>query len=80
MSTLILDNDKDTMYKDPLKFIDTLGGKKHIVLYYENPKFGKVIQFKFLMDGLLKGENSIYAMNNEENHTSVEYEMIRLRY
>ncbi len=31
MSNFIQDNDNDHIYKDPVKFIDTLDGSKHIV-------------------------------------------------
>ncbi len=69
-----MDNDNDHIYKDPFRFIDTLNGSKHIVLYYENPKFGKKIQFRFIRNGLLKGENCIYT-THEDNIDLIEFEM-----
>ena len=75
MSNLIFQNDNNTLYKDPLKFIDTLDSSKHIVLYYENPKAGKKIQFRFIRNGFLKGENCIYTTH--ENDTNlIEFEMV----
>lgn len=53
-------NDNDNIYKDPVRFIDTLNYYKHIILYYENQEFGKKIQFRFIKNGLLKGENCGY--------------------
>ena len=36
MSNLILHKEKNHLYKEPLTFIDSLDGSKHILLYYEN--------------------------------------------
>ncbi len=75
MSNLVLHNGNDNIYKDPLLFIDGLDNYKHIVLYYENPKFGKKIQFRFIKNGLLKGENCIYTTHNDDI-ALIENEMI----
>lgn len=76
MSILTLEDDKNNLYEDPLRFIDKLDGKKHIVLYYENPTFGKKIQFRFMRNGLLKGESCIYSIDDNEDPVSIENEMI----
>jgi hypothetical protein len=76
MPSLYLNEDKNAIYQDPLKFISKLDKKKHIVLYYDNPTFGKKIQFRFIMDGLLKGENCIYVIHENDNPKSIENEMI----
>ncbi len=75
MSNLIFQNDNNTLYKDPLKFIDTLNSSKHIVLYYENPKVGKKIQFRFIRNGLLKGETCIYTTHDNDTNL-IEFEMV----
>jgi hypothetical protein len=75
MPNFTSDNDNDHIYKDPVRFIDTLDDSKHIVLYYENPKFGKKIQFRFIRNGLIKGENCIYT-TYEDNIDLIEFEMI----
>ncbi|MER5176190.1 MAG: MEDS domain-containing protein [Candidatus Nitrosocosmicus sp.] len=75
MSNLIFQNDNNTLYKDPLKFIDTLDSSKHIVLYYENPKAGKKIQFRFIRNGLLKGETCIYTTHDNDTNL-IEFEMV----
>jgi hypothetical protein len=76
MSILNLRSDKDNTYQDPLKFIEKLKQKKHIVLYYGNPKFGKNIQFRFIIDGLRKGENCIYIIHENDDAKSIEKEMM----
>ena len=48
---------------------------KHIVLYYTNSKFGKIVQFEFIKQGLLKGENGIYCIPDYENKSKIEDEM-----
>ncbi len=67
MSNLILHNKNNNIYKDFLRFIDTLGNSKYLVLYYENQKFGKKLQFIFIKNGLLKGENCIYITHGKDN-------------
>ncbi len=78
MSNLISqsENENNNPYKDPLKFIDTLDGcrSKHIVLYYENQKFGKKLQFRFIRNGLLKGESCIYTTHKDDIDL-IEFEM-----
>jgi hypothetical protein len=66
MISLISQNINNDPYKDPLKFIDTLSGKKHIVFYYENYNFGKKIQYRFIRNGLVKGESCIFATHNND--------------
>ena len=76
MSNLIFHNKNDynNIYKDPLKFIDTLDSSKHIVLYYENEDFGKKIQYRFIRNGLKKGDNCIYT-THEDNDLIIKKEM-----
>ena len=56
---LLKEDNYEYRFNDPLRFIDSLKSKKHIVLYYENKEFGKKIQYRFIRNGLLKGENCI---------------------
>jgi hypothetical protein len=76
MSNLIFHNKNDynNIYKDPLKFIDTLDSNKHIVLYYENEGFSKKIQYRFIRNGLKKGDNCIYT-THEDNDARIKNEM-----
>jgi hypothetical protein len=48
MSNLILHKENDSIYKDPLTFIDSINNCSHVVLYYENQEYVQKIQFRFL--------------------------------
>lgn len=50
---------------DPIKFVDSLNAHKHIVLVYDEQSFGKMIQFRFINNGLVKGENCIYFTHED---------------
>jgi hypothetical protein len=63
-SNLIYNN--DPIYNDPLAFIDTLDSNKHLVLFYKNQEFGQKIQFRFIQNGLLKGESCIYTTHDND--------------
>jgi hypothetical protein len=78
MSTLNLlkEDNYEYGFNDPLRFIDSLKSRKHIVLYYENKEFGKKIQYRFIRNGLLKGENCIYTTHNDNDIASIENEMM----
>jgi len=65
----------NNLFKEPLRFVNLLNLSKHIVLFYSNSKFGKTVQFEFIKQGLLKGENSIYCIPVYENKSKIENEM-----
>jgi hypothetical protein len=73
--TLILHEDHNQTYKDPLKFIDALESNRHVVLCYENSPFGKKILFRFIRNGLIKGEYCVYA-THDDDISSIERDMI----
>jgi hypothetical protein len=50
---------------EPFQYIDSLEGKKHIILLYEDPIEGKLIQFRFLRNGLRIGESCFYLTHEE---------------
>ncbi len=64
------------IFNEPLKFIDSLEKRKHIVLYYDNLMYGKKIQMKFIRNGLIKGEKCIYTTHNDDNIRLIENEMM----
>ncbi len=57
----------------PIKFIDDIKENKHIVLFYEEPEWAKIVEFRFIQNGLEKGEHCIYAM--EEDPQFIETQM-----
>ncbi len=52
MSSLILHKESDSIYKEPLTFIDTINACKHMVLCYENQEYGQNILYRFIKNGL----------------------------
>ncbi|MGI0073566.1 MAG: MEDS domain-containing protein [Nitrosotalea sp.] len=58
----------------PLKFLDSIGTKKHIALLYEEPEYARLIEFRFLKNGLGQGEQCIYA--TEEDSGTVILKLI----
>ncbi len=66
MSNLNLERENDPLYTDPFIFVDTLEGSKHIVMFYKNQDFGQKIQFRFIRNGLLKGENCIFTIYSDD--------------
>ncbi len=59
----------------PTKFVDTLDERKHTLLLYEEPEYGKLIKFRFINNGLLRGEHGI-ILTHDEGVESIEYDMI----
>jgi MEDS: MEthanogen/methylotroph, DcmR Sensory domain len=60
---------QDTM-PVPLRYIDSIGNQKqHIALFYEEPEYARLIEFRFIKNGLLSGQQCIYA--TEEDSGSV---------
>ena len=65
----------DSINRNPLKFLDTLDDFKHIVLFYEEPESGRMIQFRFIKNGLLEGQHCIYTTHENMNIPLIENEM-----
>ena len=74
MSSLISENKSTNPYQDPTRFIDSVQNNRHIVFCFENPIFGKKIQFRFIRNGLIKGESCIYT-TTDENIEQIKFEM-----
>src|SRR6266568_7689141 len=66
---------KDSINRNPLKFLNTIVDFKHIVLFYEQPESGRMIQFRFIRNGLLKGQHCIYTTHKDTEISLVENEM-----
>lgn len=47
------------------EFIDSLDSKKHLMLAYRNPEYAKALQFRFLLNGLRKGETGIILTHSK---------------
>jgi len=65
----------DNNNHNPLKFLDAIDDYKHIVLFYEEPRYGRMIQFHFIKTGLLKGQRCIYTTHKDTDILLIENEM-----
>jgi hypothetical protein len=61
------------IFDQPLNFIKKVRRGKHIVLFYEETEYARIILFEFLKNGLLNKERCVYI--SEENVEAVEREM-----
>ena len=52
----------------PIRFVDSLDTQKHIALFYEEPEYARLIEFRFLKNGLAKGEKCVYATEEDSGH------------
>jgi hypothetical protein len=60
----------------PTKFIDSLAAEKHILLLYEEPEYGKIVEFRFINNGLLRGEHGVILTH--ESVKSIEGDMVSI--
>lgn len=56
----------------PHEYVGKLSTKKHMMLLYDDEKYGKEIQLLFIKKGLEKGECCIYLVHDEERFTASE--------
>ena len=70
-----INSSNNSINRNPLKFLDTIVDFKHIVLFYEQPESGRMIQFRFIRNGLLKGQHCIYTTHKDTEISLVENEM-----
>lgn len=58
----------------PFKYVDSLGSKQHIALFYEESEYARLIEFRFIKHGLEIGEQCVYA--TEEDSGSIVLKML----
>jgi hypothetical protein len=49
----------------PLKFVEELDSRKHLVLLYDDPEYARKIEFQFIKKGLENEEHCIYATEED---------------
>jgi hypothetical protein len=57
----------------PLSYIDLLEEKKHIVLFYEDSEYARLIEFRFIKNGLLRGEQCVYATDEDSGSIILKF-------
>ncbi|MFZ1077954.1 MAG: MEDS domain-containing protein [Nitrosotalea sp.] len=56
----------------PQEYVEKLSTNKHMMLVYDDEKYGKEVQLLFIKKGLEKGECCIYLVHHEERFTISE--------
>jgi hypothetical protein len=69
----MMNNDNLHFFKQPLKFVRNVRRGKHIVLFYEEAEYARMLLFEFLNSGLTQKERCSYI--SEEGTESVKREM-----
>jgi hypothetical protein len=49
----------------PFRFIDSLEHRQHILLFYEDPEYARLTEFRFIKNGLQRGERCVYATEED---------------
>jgi hypothetical protein len=70
-----INGNNDSINRNPLRFLDSIDDFKHIVLFYEEPESGRMIQFRFIKNGLLKGQHCIYTTHEDMDIPLIKNEM-----
>jgi MEDS: MEthanogen/methylotroph, DcmR Sensory domain len=65
--------DSSALFQQPLNFVHQIDEGKHIVLFYEELEYAKVISFQFIKNGLVHKKDCSYL--SEEEVESVKREM-----
>ncbi|MDE1828876.1 MAG: MEDS domain-containing protein [Thaumarchaeota archaeon] len=60
---------------EPFRYIDSFEGRKHILLVFDDLTEGKMIQFRFLRNGLRAGESCFYLTHQEPSVIEREMSM-----
>ncbi len=66
-------NNDNLQFKQPLKFVRNVRPGNHIVLFYEEAEYARMLLFEFLKGGLIQKERCSYI--SEEEAESVKREM-----
>jgi hypothetical protein len=49
----------------PLKYLDSFEKKQHILLLYEDPDYARLLEFRFIKNGLVSGESCLYVTSED---------------
>ena len=57
----------------PFRYVDLLEQKQHILLLYEDIEYAKMIEFRFIKNGLANGENCIYVTSEDSGSIVLKF-------
>jgi hypothetical protein len=49
----------------PFRYIDSIRESQHIALFYEDPEYARLIEFRFIRNGLALDEQCLYATDED---------------
>ena len=57
----------------PFRYVDSIEQKQHILLLYEDPAYARLIEFRFIKNGLADGENCIYVTHEDSGYIVLQF-------
>ncbi len=57
----------------PFRYVDSVSQKQHILLLYEDPEYARLIEFRFLKNGLDNGENCLYVTDQDSASIVIKF-------
>jgi len=57
----------------PFRYVDSLEQKQHILLLYEDPAYARLIEFRFIKNGLADGETCVYVTHEDSGSIVLKF-------
>lgn len=57
----------------PFRYVDSISQKQHILLLYEDLEYARLIEFRFIKNGLDSGENCIYVTDQDSGSIVIKF-------
>lgn len=57
----------------PFRYVDSLEGKHHILLFYEDQEYARLIEFRFIKNGLTSQENCVYITGEDSGYVVLKF-------
>lgn len=57
----------------PFRYVDSLEQKQHILLLYEDPAYARLIEFRFIKNGLADGETCVYVTGEDSGSIILKF-------
>jgi KaiC/GvpD/RAD55 family RecA-like ATPase len=57
----------------PFRYVDSLEKKQHILLLYEDPAYARLIEFRFIKNGLADGEMCVYVTHEDSGSVVLKF-------
>ena len=57
----------------PLRYIDSIEQNQHILLLYEDTAYARMIEFRFIKNGLANGENCLYVTHEDSGSIVLKF-------